>query len=133
MGKKKHSLFEVDISKRFSTGISTRVDWEPSTDIIEVGGNLVLEVELPGVNKDDISIHFENNQLIISGMKRQSHPLGKPVTYYLFEREFGHFHKKIVIDFPVDPDQIRSVMENGLLKVTVPRRRAKPITIQTKK
>ena len=41
------------------------------------------------------------------------------MTYYLFEREFGTFYKKIVIDFPLDTTTIKSNMENGVLSIEV--------------
>ena len=60
MGKKNLNYFEVEISKNFPSGISTHVDWEPSTNIIEVGNLIIIEVELPGVKKDDISIVLQS-------------------------------------------------------------------------
>ena len=109
MGKKNLNYFEVEISKNFPSGISTHVDWEPSTNIIEVGNLIIIEVELPGVKKDDISIVLQSNrELVIRGIKHQPRLNEENLTYYLFDREFGNFYKKIVIDFPLDPDSIKS-------------------------
>ena len=133
MAKKNYSLFEIEISKNFSTGISTKVDWEPSTNIIEAEEELIIEVELPGVNKEDVSIVLQRNQeLVIKGIKLQPR-INKPqATYYLFEREFGHFYKKIIIDFPLDNDNIKSIMENGVLIVKIPKRKPKKIAVTIK-
>ena len=55
--------------------------------------------------KNDVAITLLNNQeLIVKGVKKQPRLEQEPVTYYLFEREFGTFYKKIVIDFPLDTD-----------------------------
>ena len=130
MAKKNYSLFEIEISKNFSTGISTKVDWEPNTNIIEAEKDLIIEVELPGVNKEDVSIILQRNQeLVIKGIKRQPRIQKPQVTYYLFEREFGHFYKKIIIDFPLDLSNITSVMENGVLMVRIPKRKPKRIPV----
>lgn len=133
MAKKNYSLFEIEISKNFSTGISTKVDWEPSTNIIEAEEELIIEVELPGVNKEDVSIVLQRNQeLVIRGIKLQPRINMPQVTYYLFEREFGHFYKKIIIDFPLDNTNIKSIMENGVLIIKIPKRKPKKIAVTIK-
>jgi len=133
MAKKNYSIFEIEISKNFSSGISTKVDWEPSTNIIEADEELIIEVELPGVNKEDISIVLQGTQgLVIKGIKKQPRSSKPQVTYYLFEREFGHFYKKIIIDFPLDTSNIKSVMENGVLIVTIPKKKIHKISVNIK-
>jgi HSP20 family protein len=133
MAKKNFSFSEIEISKNFSSRISTHVDWEPNTNIIEAGDKLIVEVELPGVNKDDVSIMLEGrNELIIRGNKLQPKINEPQVTYYLFEREFGTFYKKIIIDFPLDTSNIKSVMENGVLIVQIPRKEVSKISVDIK-
>jgi HSP20 family protein len=136
MAKRNHIFAEIESSNNFLSGISTHVDWEPSTNIIEAGEGekLIVEVELPGVNKEDVNILLEeDNHLIIRGIKRQPR-LGdaKRATYYLFEREFGSFYKRILIDFPLDASGIKSVMENGVLTVTIPRKKSEKISVKVK-
>lgn len=131
MGKKNYPAFEVEISKNFSSGISTQVDWEPSTNIIECVDRLVVEMELPGVNKEDVSILLqENRELIIRGVKNKPPMAEARVTYYLFEREYGQFYKRIVIDFALDSDGITSTMENGVLTIQIPKKKAKKIAVE---
>lgn len=133
MAKKKFSFSEIEISKNFSSRISTHVDWEPNTNIIEAGDLLIIEVELPGVNQDDVSILLQgSNELIIRGTKPQPRLNEPQVTYYLFEREFGTFYKKIIIDFPLDSANIKSVMENGVLIIRIPRKKDAKISIDIK-
>jgi len=133
MAKKKFSFSEVEISKNFSSRISTHVDWEPNTNIIEAGDILIIEVELPGVNKDDVSILLQgSNEFIIRGTKNQPRLNETQVTYYLFEREFGSFYKKIIIDFPLDSSNIKSTMENGVLIVQIPRKKIEKISVDIK-
>ena len=126
----------MEISHDFSSRISTHVDWEPRTNIIEAGDLLVIEVELPGVNKKDVSILLqENNELIIRGTKSQprvSEFQNKKVTYYLFEREFGSFFKRIVIEFPLDASRITSVMDDGVLTVKIPRKKTAKVAVEIK-
>lgn len=124
---------EIETGKTFPAGISTHVDWKPRTNIIEAGDMLVIEVELPGVNKDDVSIQLvDGNQVILRGSKPQPRMETPRVTYHLFEREFGSFYKKIVIDFPLDADKINSVMENGVLTIKLPKKKIEKISVDIK-
>lgn len=134
MAKKSFLFPKNGMDDNFSSGISTYVDWEPRTNIIEAGENIIVEVELPGVNKDDVSMVLENdNLLILRGIKRQPRlNEAKRVTYHMFEREFGSFYKRIVVDFPLDSSKIESVMENGVLTVKIPRKKAERISVEIK-
>ena len=133
MAKKNYPFFEVEIGKNYPSGISTHIDWKPSTNIVETRDALVIEMELPGVVKSDVSITLLNNQeLIVKGLKKQPRLEQEPVTYYLFEREFGTFFKKIVIDFPLDTNTVKSNMENGVLTIEVRKRNASRIAVEIK-
>ena len=133
----KKSFFpEVENRNNFSSGISTYVDWEPRTNIIQAGEWLIVEVELPGVKKDDVSISLEkDNLLVIRGTKHQprlNENNDNKVTYYLFEREFGSFYKRIVIDFPLDVSKIDTIMENGVLTMKFPKKKSEKISVEIK-
>ena len=133
MAKKNFSFSEIDSGKNFSSRISTKVDWAPDTNIIEADDMLIIEVELPGVIKDDVTILIQGtNELIIKGEKSQPRLKAAQVTYFLFEREFGAFYKKIIVDFPVDSSRIESMMENGVLIIQIPRKKLTKISVDIK-
>ena len=133
MAKKNYPFFEIEIGKNFSKGISTNVDWEPSTNIIETKNHLIIEIELPGVNKEDVSILLQSNrELIIKGVKKQPKIDKEQVAYYLFEREFGNFYKHIVIDISLNTSNIKSAMDNGVLTVEIAKKKNKIISVDIK-
>jgi HSP20 family protein len=133
MAKKHYPFFEIEISKNYPSGISTHIDWKPDTNIVETRNSLVIEMELPGVAKSDVAITLLNNQeLIVKGVKKQPRQEQETVTYYLFEREFGTFYKKILIDFPLDTTHIKSLMENGVLTIEVSKRSDSKIAVEIK-
>ncbi|MCX6557873.1 MAG: Hsp20/alpha crystallin family protein [Candidatus Aminicenantes bacterium] len=133
MAKKHYPFFEIEISKNFPSGISTHIDWKPNTNIVETQDSLIIEMELPGVDKNDVSITLLNNQeLIFKGIKKQSRLDQGLVTYYLFEREFGAFYKKIVIDFPLDTNKITSHMENGVLIIEICKKVIAEVSVEIK-
>ena len=133
MAKKHYPFFEIEISKNYPSGISTHIDWKPSTNIVETRDSLVIEMELPGVAKSDVAITLLNNQeLVVKGIKKQPRQDQETVTYYLFEREFGTFYKKILIDFPLDTTRIQSLMENGVLTIEVSKRTDSKVSVEIK-
>lgn len=133
MAKKNYPFFEIEISKNFPSGISTHIDWKPNTNIVETQDSLIIEMELPGVDKNDVSITLLNNQeLILKGIKKQPRLDQDLVTYYLFEREFGTFYKKIVIDFPLDTSKIKSHMENGVLSIEISKKIMAEVSVEIK-
>jgi len=133
VAKKNYPFFEIEISKNFPSGISTHIDWKPNTNILETRDSLIIEMELPGVDKDDVSITLLNNQeLVFKGTKKQPRLDQDLVTYYLFEREFGTFYKKIVIDFPLDTSKIKSHMENGILYIEISKKIMTEVSVQIK-
>ena len=133
MGKKNIPVQEIQIDKMFSSGFSTHVDWEPRTNIIECGIAVIIEVELPGVYREDVSILLEGErELVIKGTKSKPVVTEPNVTYCLFEREFGQFFKHILIDFPLDTENIESVMKNGVLTVRIPKNPRRNISVTVK-
>jgi len=130
MAKKTLIVQGLKPREKFSSGFSTHVDWEPRTNIVACQSVLIIEMELPGVVRDDISIVLENDrELVIKGTKPKPVINEPGVTYYLFEREFGQFYKRIDIDFPLDTDHIESEMQHGVLTVRIPRKPRKKVTI----
>ncbi|MGE5340011.1 MAG: Hsp20/alpha crystallin family protein [Candidatus Omnitrophota bacterium] len=130
MAKKNLRFTEVEVSRNFPTGISTHVDWEPRTNVVETedGKLWIIEVELPGVDKNDISICIEeSSHLVVRGIKHKPRIENcSSVTYFLFEREFGTFYKRVNIDPQVDEAHIHSSMENGVLTIRIPRKKEEP-------
>ena len=134
MAKRSFLTLDSHANDSFSSRISTHVDWEPRTNIIEAGDVVIIEMELPGVNKDDVSMVLDNdNILVMRGIKRQPRlNESQGVAYHLFEREFGSFYKRIIIDFPLDPSGVKSVMENGVLTIRIPRKKPERISVEIK-
>ena len=125
-GKKNLHLFELEGNKGFSSGISTNVDWEPRSNILDCGDKIFIEIELPGVKREDVFIELEGEyDLIISGVKKQIGISDKKYSFYLFEREFGRFFKRIILDFLVDIDGISTRMELGVLFINLPKKKSK--------
>ena len=45
-------------------------DWQPAVDIYETDTSLIIQAELPGVNKEDVSVELKDNVLTLKGERR---------------------------------------------------------------
>jgi HSP20 family protein len=95
-------------------------DWSPPVDIYETGDGIVLKVELPGVNKDDVSVEVKDNVLTLKG-ERLLDPKIKDENYYRKERSFGKFKRSFSLQETIKPDLIKASFKDGVLTVAIPR------------
>jgi HSP20 family protein len=92
----------------------------PNLDMFSTKGDVVIEVELPGVRKDDIEVTLCKNVLSIKALKYECFEEDK-VNYVCMERGFGKMARTIEIPFPVDSMRIKAVYKNGMLTIAIPR------------
>ena len=92
----------------------------PLVDIYETAEKFVVEIELPGFEREDVSLKFCYNTLIIEGIKRDEPKLGE-LNYICLERQFGRFCRAIEIPAAVDMNGARARYVKGLLSVVFPR------------
>lgn len=93
---------------------------EPAVDMFSTAENVIIEVELPGVRKEDIEIDLLRSVLTIKGLKYECFN-DKRVNFVCMERSFGKFCKIIELMHPVDTTRIKAVYKNGMLTITLPK------------
>lgn len=98
---------------------------EPLADVVETAAAYVVEVELPGVRREDIGLEVAGRELVVFGTARQERDAEGGV-YLVMERAHGAFGRRFLLPRDVDPGAVSAVFEAGLLTVTVPRRSAAP-------
>lgn len=104
--------------------------WAPSVDIYETENELVLTAEVPGIVAKDIEIKIEDNTLSLRG-ERKFQKETKEENYHRIERSYGSFFRAFTLPHSVDAENIRAEHENGVLKVTMPKRQErKPRTVK---
>jgi HSP20 family protein len=85
-------------------------------EVEETDKELVVRVEVPGLEKEDCRISIEDNVLYLSGEKRFERESGDS-TYHVTERAYGMFQRSIPLPCRVDPDQADARYRNGVLTV----------------
>ncbi len=109
--------------------------WIPNADIVETEDNLVVRMELPGVDPAGLSLSALGGNLIVKGEKAKPEPAGAP-RFHLAERAFGRFRRVIHLGVPVNTHRAEAELADGLLKIRfpkVPNRRGEEIAIEVKK
>ena len=94
--------------------------WSPNVDIRETKDNFVLTFELPGVNKDEINIHFEDGLLKVEGERKQDE-VADGVNLLREERRFGKFYRSFKVNARVQSDKVEADYKNGLLTIILPK------------
>jgi HSP20 family protein len=85
--------------------------------------DLVVTVELPGVEAKDVDISVVGDQLTVRG-KREAEAVGEDAAWVRQERPVGEFVRSIQLPYRVDADKVTAEMRNGVLRVTLPRHEA---------
>lgn len=94
--------------------------WSPSVDLYETSDAFVVEADLPGVRKEDITVQMQNGDLVLQGWRslEKSHSDGR---YHTMERSSGHFTRQIRLPDSVEKDTIQAEFRDGVLRVILPK------------
>jgi HSP20 family protein len=95
-------------------------DWRPVVDTYEEDDTIIINAELPGVDRDDVSIDVKDNILTIKGERAYDHKV-KEEDYFRRERCFGKFHRAFTLPNTVDPNKIEASYKDGILKIKIPK------------
>jgi len=92
----------------------------PKTDIAETEQAYELQVTLPGIAKEDISIEINENKLLIKGERKIKTDIeGK--KYHKVESVYGTFERSFVLPKNSQVNEISAKNENGILTVVIPK------------
>ena len=95
-------------------------DFSPAINTREGEFAYHVEVDLPGMKKEDIDIRVEDNTLIISGERKVKEEI-KEENYYKVESKFGTFSRSFSLPDDADIEKIHAESTDGVLEVVVPK------------
>lgn len=96
--------------------------FRPPMDIYETDEHLVVVLEIAGMKPEDIQVTFEKDLLSIRG--RRTEVIFKPkIRLHQMEIDYGPFERTIRVPFPLMEDEFKAIYQQGLLAVSVPKRR----------
>jgi HSP20 family protein len=92
----------------------------PAVDLAEYEDELVLAAELPGVEKEDVKVSFENGLLTIRG-ERKGRGLPENSQWLRNEVATGEFTRVIELPRSVDAGKVSAELSNGILRISLPK------------
>ena len=92
----------------------------PAVNIRESEKDILLDAEMPGLNKDSITVVVTGDELTITGKcTAETLPEGYTATYR--ERECSDYYRKFKLNVSIDRDRVNAEYKNGVLKVALPK------------
>ncbi|MGD0919833.1 MAG: Hsp20/alpha crystallin family protein [Thermodesulfobacteriota bacterium] len=95
-------------------------EWQPAIDVTETKKEIIVSVEIPGMNPEEIDITLSGRTLTFKGEKKQGEK-EKEENYHIIERSIGSFTRSIALFKEVESDKISASYKDGVLKVTLPK------------
>lgn len=92
----------------------------PHMDVSETEKEIRIQVELPGVNENDVELALNDDVLTIRAEKKQERKEEREGVH-ISERSFGTFQRAIRLPYQIDAEKVQARFENGVLHVTVPK------------
>ena len=101
-----------------------RQSWSPAVDVFERPEEIVILIEMPGVDRADVKLSWHDGVLTITGHKRQ--PVDAGVRrYFCVEHVYGQFRREIAINIPIQHDRARAELRDGLMRIYLPKNTSK--------
>ncbi len=94
----------------------------PSVNTREDENAYYIEVDLPGVKKEDIKVDIKDNTLTISGERKLKEEV-KEDDYYKIETAIGKFTRTFTLPEDADIENIDAKSENGVLEIVIPKKK----------
>ena len=96
--------------------------WNPHLDLLEEEDRYVLEMDLPGVRREDLRILVDGRRVTVSGSREVVREIGGP-RFRRRERSRGSFRRSVELPGEVDGERVVTRLEEGILRVDLPKRR----------
>lgn len=97
---------------------------EPAVDIFETKDSLIVEIELPGVKKEDIEVYTIRDRLYVQAQRFENREIEQgteKIAYLCLERECGRYYREIDLAVPCKTSQGKAKLENGILTIEFPK------------
>ena len=92
--------------------------WVPAVDIEETDNAWIVEAELPGVDKNDVDIEMNDNELVVRGEIKEREREG---VLRRRTRRVGEFEFRVTMPSQANPDAIDAKLDHGVLRIRVPK------------
>ena len=120
--EKMNRLFQESLSAEGLDAGGLPPAWTPLADAHETAEAYVVELEVPGLRRDDLDVQVDGARLVVKGERRPA-AQGRPERFYRVERSYGPFARSFTFAGPVDADRVTAHLKDGLLRLELPKAR----------
>lgn len=103
----------------------------PASDVIDKDNHVIVRVDLPGVEKEDVITTVNDNHIEVRAQKKHEVKVKKK-GYYRHECSYGGFYRVIPLPSNVDPSSAKAHYKNGVLEVKLIKSKAKKVSKKVK-
>jgi len=96
--------------------------WVPPVEIMECETEIVMAFELPGLDKEDVTIEIDDGVITLRGEKKSElTEEDEKKEFFLKERSYGLFERSFSLPPTVNVERVAAVFEKGVLRITLPK------------
>jgi len=114
-------LFQRFMAPLDETVFGTEPIWTPRVDVEETDKEIMVKVDLPGVDAKDVEVSVIGGTLVLKGEKKEERE-EKGKSYHRTERFVGQFYREVALPPGTDPEKIEATSCKGVVKVTIPKK-----------
>lgn len=93
--------------------------WTPALDVYEKEGEMVIRLDLPGIEKKDVKVKVTDDILTIEGERKLEKKI-EDEKWLCRETFHGRFTRRIALPNPVEEYEVKATFQNGVLEIHVP-------------
>ncbi len=120
--RKINGMFQEMLQPEAGQATVPAYTWVPATDVCEDDLHYHVEMELPGVAIEDVTVLCQGERLRVSGERRPPRELSRENVQRV-ERYFGPFLRELAFPSPLDADKVRASLADGLLILIIPKKK----------
>ena len=94
--------------------------WHPPTDVYETRDDVVVQMSLPGVRPEQVTVACNGDTITVCGVRNRRRS-DEITRYHQMEIRNGYFERRITIHIPFDPSRARGRYDDGFLFVHIPK------------
>lgn len=111
---------DFSVAPSWNTGLMTAGAFNPRVNVSETEKDVVIEAELPGLDKKEVNIELQDNAVVIRGEKKEENE-EKDKRWHRVEHSYGSFQRVVPLPAGVDTGAARAEFKKGLLKISLPK------------
>ena len=100
-------------------GSTGPITWTPRVDVTQHSDELLIRVDLPGIEKDDVKVNLTEEAMTIHGERHRAQDEERDGVYRS-ERSYGSFYRTIALPAGANTDQAKASFNNGVLEIRMP-------------